>query len=82
MTQEIEVATIDAGKSTQQLFGERLARTKTAMALKQPDRIPIYLGFGNGLADLAGATRREMMESAEMQNSAMLAAPSASSPTS
>jgi hypothetical protein len=74
MKQEIEVANIDAGKPAQQLFRERLTRTKTAMAVKQPDRIPIYLGFGNGLADLAGATRRELMENAEKQNSAMLAA--------
>jgi len=74
MTQELEVANIDAGKPTQQLFGERLKRTKTAIALKQPDRIPVLLGFGNGLADLSNTTRKELMEDAEKQNNALLAA--------
>lgn len=74
MTQISEAANIDAGKSTQQLFGERLQRTLAAMALKQPDRIPVMLGFGNGLADLAGTTRREMLENAEKQNTSLVEA--------
>jgi hypothetical protein len=74
MTQNLEVADVDAGKSTQQLFGERLQRMRAAMALQQPDRIPVMLGFGNGLADLAGTTRREMVENAEKQNTALLEA--------
>jgi uroporphyrinogen-III decarboxylase len=74
MRQELDIANLDAGKGTQQLFGERLQRTLAAMALKQPDRIPILLGFGNGLADFAGATRREMMENAEKQNTCLLEA--------
>ncbi len=44
------------------------------MELRQPDRIPVLLGFGNGLADLAGATRRQMLENSEQQNAALLAA--------
>jgi hypothetical protein len=82
MTQELDIANLDAGKSRQQLFAERLKRTQDAMVLKQPDRIPILLGFGNGLADFAGTTRREMLENAEKQNTCLLQAAHVFSPIS
>lgn len=73
MTQAaVDVAKVDAGKPTQQLFGERMKRTMDAIQMKQPDRIPLFLGFGNGLADLAGCTRKEMYDDADKQNKAMV----------
>jgi len=57
---EATAATMDADKTPQQLSAERSKRFADAYALRQPDRIPIMVPFGNLLADLAGITRQEM----------------------
>lgn len=64
---------MDAGKSPQQLFEERLKRVRDAMELRQPDRVPILLGVANGLAKLVGATQRELVDDGEKQNQGLLA---------
>jgi uroporphyrinogen-III decarboxylase len=51
---------IDAGKSPEQLCAARIQRALDAAQLRQPDQIPISLGFGNSLADLEGITRQEL----------------------
>jgi hypothetical protein len=53
-------ATLDAGKTPAQLSAERSQRFADAYELKQPDRVPIMVPFGNLVADLAGITRQEM----------------------
>jgi hypothetical protein len=60
MAATLGVTNVDAGKSPEQLCAERLQRTVDAIQLKQPDQIPIFLGFGNSLADLEGITRQEL----------------------
>lgn len=72
MTQTMDITQLDAGKSPQQLLGERLKRMRDAMELKQPDRIPVLLGVANGLAKLVGATQRELVDDAEKQNQGLL----------
>jgi len=52
----------DAGKTPQQLYAERTKRMADALQLKQPDRIPIQLGFGYMLAEMGGITRQEQHE--------------------
>jgi uroporphyrinogen-III decarboxylase len=49
---------LDAGKSPEQLFAERAKRMQDAVELRQPDRIPISLGFGYMLAEMGGITRQ------------------------
>ena len=60
MAATLGVTNVDAGKSPEQLCAERLQRTVDAIQLRQPDQIPISLGFGNSLADLEGITRQEL----------------------
>ncbi|HLA28455.1 MAG TPA: uroporphyrinogen decarboxylase family protein [Syntrophales bacterium] len=57
----------DVGKTPQQLFAERTKRMQEAMQLKQPDRIPIQLGFGYLLAEMGGITRQEQHENGEKE---------------
>ncbi len=57
-------AALDAGKTAQQLLGERAKRLQDALQLKQPDRVPIQLGFGYMLAEMGGITRQELHENA------------------
>lgn len=52
----------DVGKSPEQLLSERMKRIQYALTLKQPDRIPISVGFGYFLADYGGITRREFQD--------------------
>jgi hypothetical protein len=52
----------DAGKSPEQLYGERMKRYADVYQLKQPDRIPIQLGMGYMLAEMYGVTRQEQHE--------------------
>lgn len=56
------VIDLDAGKTPAQLLAERSKRITDALQLKQPDRIPIQLGFGYMLAEMAGITRQEQHE--------------------
>ena len=55
-------ASLDAGKTPQQLFAERSKRLKDAMELRQPDRIPIQLTMSYMLAEIGGITKQELVE--------------------
>lgn len=46
-------------------FLARAKRVQDAVELRQPDRIPINLGFGYFLADYGGVTRQELYENLE-----------------
>ncbi len=45
-----------------------------AIQLKQPDRIPIQIGFGHMIAELAGVTRQELFENPEKMREALVSA--------
>ena len=45
-----------------------------AIQLKQPDRIPIQIGFGHMIAELAGVTRQELYENPEKMREALVGA--------
>jgi hypothetical protein len=45
-----------------------------AIELKQPDRIPIHIGFGSMIAELAGVTRQELYENPEKMREALVSA--------
>ncbi len=62
---------IDKGKTLEQLYQERAKRLDDAIHLRQPDRVPISLGFGNLLADIGGITRQQLCENPEMALSAL-----------
>lgn len=49
----------DFSKSPEQLLAERTQRIRDVIDLKQPDRIPISLGFGYMLPEIGGITRQE-----------------------
>lgn len=55
----------DLGKNPEQLFAERTQRMQDAVALKQPDRVPIYVGFGYMLPEIGGVTRQEYQDNWE-----------------
>ena len=59
--------TREGNKTPEQLFAERAKRMQDALELKQPDRIPIQLGFGYMLAEMGGITRQEQHESGEKE---------------
>jgi uroporphyrinogen-III decarboxylase len=61
----------DAGKSTEQLFGERYKRLEDAVNLRQPDRVPINLGLGYMLAEYAGITRQVLQDDFEQGQAAL-----------
>ena len=48
-------------------MAERIKRITDALQLKQPDRIPIYLGAGYMLAEMYGVTRQEQHENGETE---------------
>lgn len=52
----------DLGKSPEVLFAERSKRLKDAIELRQPDRVPISIGFSYMLAEYGGITKQEMHE--------------------
>jgi len=58
---------LDVGKTAEQLFAERNQRMLDAMTCKQPDRIPLLMGMGYYLAEMAGATRQELYDHPEKQ---------------
>lgn len=51
---------IDAGKNPEQLCAERSKRMQDAVELKQPDRVPIQLGFSYMLAEMGRVTKQEL----------------------
>jgi uroporphyrinogen-III decarboxylase len=57
----------EAEPTPEQLFAERAKRMQDALELRQPDRIPIQLGFGYMLAEMGGITRQEQHENAEKE---------------
>jgi uroporphyrinogen-III decarboxylase len=67
MTEMTFSPTLDADKSPQQLYAERARRMQDALELRQPDRIPIQLGFGYMLAEMGGITRQEQHENGEKE---------------
>ncbi len=56
----------DAGKSPEQLYAERMQRLQDAVALKQPDRVPVSLMLGYMLAEIGGVTRQELQDNNEL----------------
>ena len=56
----------DLGKDPQQLFAERMQRMQDALQLKQPDRVPINVGFGYQLTELGGVTRQQYHDDPEL----------------
>jgi uroporphyrinogen-III decarboxylase len=65
---------IDAGKTPDQLLSERTQRLTDAVQMKQPDRIPVFMYFGNLLAELGGVTRQSLYEDPEKAHQLMEAA--------
>ncbi len=57
----------DAGKPAEQLLAERTRRIQDALALKQPDRIPIQLVMSYMLAEMYGITRRQQHEDGDKE---------------
>jgi uroporphyrinogen-III decarboxylase len=57
----------EGNKTAEQLFAERTKRIQDALELRQPDRIPIQLGFGYMLAEMGGITRQEQHENGEKE---------------
>ena len=52
----------DLEKSPEQLLAERTKRVDDAVQLKQPDRVPIFAGFGYMLPEIGGVTRQEFQD--------------------
>lgn len=63
---KFKTAPIDAGKSAEQVFGERMKRFQDVLQLKQPDRIPSFLLFGYFLAEWGRITRQELQDNFEL----------------
>ena len=61
----------DVGKTVDQLRAEREKRVNDAMEMRQPDRIPISVPFGNLLADMEGITRQELYGNPERARTAL-----------
>ena len=71
MVETSAASSVDKGKTPEQLYAERAKRVDDAIHLRQPDRIPISLGFGNLLAEIGGITRQELYESPDMALAAL-----------
>ena len=48
-------------KSVEELYNERVTRVKTAISLKEPDRVPVYFPCETWLASYSGYTIQEMI---------------------
>lgn len=55
----------DANKTPEELCAERARRLADAVALRQPDRVPIQLGMSYMLAEWGGITKQELHENYE-----------------
>ena len=71
MTEISAASSIDKGKTPEQLYQERAKRLDDAIHLRQPDRIPISLAFGNVLAEIGGITRQELYASPDKAQAAL-----------
>ena len=71
MAELTAASSVDKGKTVEQLYQERAKRLDDAIHLRQPDRVPISLGFGNMLAQIGGITRQQLCEDPEMAISAL-----------
>ena len=65
---------IDAGKSPEQLLAERTQRLADAVAMKQPDRVPVFMYFGSLVAEMGGVTRQSLYEDPEKSHQLLEAA--------
>jgi uroporphyrinogen-III decarboxylase len=65
MSEQTSVKGLDADKTAEQLVAERNQRVLDAVNLKQPDRIPVILGYGFLLAEMGGITKQELYENPE-----------------
>jgi uroporphyrinogen-III decarboxylase len=65
MSEQTSVKDLDADKTAEQLVAERNQRVLDAVNLKQPDRIPVILGYGFLLAEMGGITKQELYENPE-----------------
>ncbi len=71
MVETSAASSVDKGKTPEQLYAERAKRLDDAIHLRQPDRVPISLGFGNLLAEIGGITRQALCESPDMALAAL-----------
>ncbi len=71
MVETSAASSVDKGKTPEQLYAERAKRVDDAIHLRQPDRVPISLGFGNLLAEIGGITRQELYESRDLALAAL-----------
>ena len=55
----------DINKTPEQLYAEREKRIQDTFRLKQPDRIPIILGFGYLMSKMGGVTNQDLYEKPE-----------------
>jgi hypothetical protein len=62
---------LDLGKSAEQLLSERGKRLNDAMAMRQPDRIPLLLGLGYLQCEMAGISRQESYDNFEKGQGAL-----------
>jgi hypothetical protein len=62
----VNVAELDKGKSTRQLYDERVARTEAAWHNQPTDRIPIRLSTGSMGPEYAGVTRLEWLNDLDL----------------
>jgi uroporphyrinogen-III decarboxylase len=69
MSEQTSVKELDANKTAEQLVAERNQRVLDAVNLKQPDRIPVILGYGFLLAEMGGITKQELYENTEKAQS-------------
>jgi uroporphyrinogen-III decarboxylase len=67
MTEMTFTPTSEGDKTAEELYAERSKRMQDALELRQPDRIPIQLGFGYMLAEMGGITRQEQHENGEKE---------------
>jgi len=68
MTTHCTSSNMDAGKTPEQLFGERVKRVQDVMQMKQPDRIPIFLFVSNYLSEFGGVNRQELYDNIPLAN--------------
>jgi hypothetical protein len=53
---------VDMTKTPEILGAERVRRIQDAMALRQPDRVPLMMSISYMLADMGGITKQELLE--------------------
>jgi uroporphyrinogen-III decarboxylase len=64
----------DAAKPVQQRATERAQRMRTAWELGQPDRIPVFMGAGYLVTEMAGITRQQAYDDPDLNIATLLRA--------